>query len=168
MSDDRLLGFYFIKIIVIYVLLFLMMILNLVNMPFLGEDGGNISFLLIGIYFWLIFRPSLIPYPLLFVAGITLDFLSGGLVGLYTLCFMILGVIVRNQRRFLLGQSWSVLWAGFCVASIIITFIQFLAYSLAYYAFAPILPMIFSLVISFLLYPLLLPPLMFLNRLLND
>jgi rod shape-determining protein MreD len=168
MSDNGFFGFHFIKIIGVYSLLFIMMILNLINMPFLGEDGGKLSFLLIGIYFWLIFKPSLIPYPLLFAAGLMLDFLSGGLVGVYTFCFMILGIIVRNQRKFLLGQSWSVVWAGFCVAVVIMTFIQFLAYSLAYLTFPPLLPMCFGFAISCLLYPLLLPPLMLLNRLLND
>jgi rod shape-determining protein MreD len=144
------------------------MILNLINMPFLGGDGGKLSFLLIGIYFWLIFKPSFIPYLLLFAAGLMLDFLSGGLVGLYTFCFMVLGIIVRNQRKFLLGQSWSVVWAGFCVATFIMTFIQFIAYSLAYLTFPPLLPMFYGLTISCLLYPLLLPPLMLLNRLLQD
>lgn len=168
MSDGGFFAVHFLKIALIYVLLFLMVILNLINVPFLGDDGGRLPFLLIGIYFWLIFRPALIPYPLLFMAGLLLDFLSGGLVGLYALCFMVLGIIVRNQRRFLLGQSWSVVWAGFCVASVIVTSIQFLAYSLDHFAFPAFLPMFFGLGISFLLYPLLLPLMMFLNRLLND
>lgn len=168
MADGGFFAVHFLKISFIYCLLFLMLILNLVNMPFLGDDGARLSFLLVGVYFWLIFRPALIPYPLLFMSGLLLDFLSGGLVGLYALCFMVLGIIVRNQRRYLLGQSWSVVWAGFCVATVIITVIQFLAYSLAHFDFPNILPLGFGLAISCLLYPLLLPLMMFLNRLLND
>ena len=168
MSDGSFFAVHFLKIIFIYSLLFFMIILNLTHLPFFGEDGARFSFLLIGVYFWLIYRPALIPYPLLFVSGLLLDILSGGLVGLNALCFMVLGIIVRNQRRYLLGQSWSVVWAGFCVAAIIVSSIQFLSYSLAYLAFPTLLPIFFGLVVSFLLYPVLLPFMMFLNRLLND
>lgn len=168
MSDSGFIGFYFIKVIAVYLLLFLMMTLNLINIPALGEEGGTLSFLLIGIYFWLLFRPSLIPYPVLFLIGLLLDLLSGGLVGLYALCFMMLSIIMRNQRRFLLSQSWPVIWAGFCVAAVLVNVVQYLAYSLAHFSFPPFLPMIYGLGISCLLYPLLLPPMMFLNRLLQD
>ncbi len=161
-------GFYFLKLLGIYVSLFILLILNLVDMPFMEQDTGRLSLLLIGIYFWTIYRPSLLPYPVVFAAGLTLDFLSGGLVGLYALCFMAMVMIVRSQRRFLLGQSWPVIWAGFCVAVLVVTALQIVAYGLSSWSFPPFIPIIFNLLISFCLYPLILPVMMLLNRLLSD
>ena len=168
MSRHSLFGFHSLKLIGLYVLLFLLILLNLVKFPLLGADGGKLSFLLIGIYFWTIYRPSLLPYPIIFVAGLLLDLLSGGLVGLNALCFMVVAMIVRGQRRFLLGQSWSVVWAGFCVAVTLVMGVQYLVYSLDALTILSPIPLIFNLVISYLLYPLILPPMILLNRLLSD
>ncbi len=168
MPRHGLFEFHTIKLISFYASLFLLLLLSLVNLPLLGTDGGKLSFLLIGIYFWTIYRPSLLTYPLVFVSGFLLDFLSGGLVGLYTLCFMVMVMIVRGQRRFLLGQSWPVVWAGYCVAITVVTFIQFFIYSALSLTLLPLIPVGFNLLISFLLYPLLLPPMIIFNRFLAD
>ncbi len=161
-------SFHLIKQAGVYALLFLLLVFNLVDIPFLQDGAGRLSFLLIGIYFWTIYRPSMLPYPLVFAAGLLLDFLSGGLVGLYALCFMVLVMVVRGQRRFLLGQSWPVIWAGFCVAVTLITAIQIIVYGLAAWSLPPLLPAAFGLLTSFFLYPLILPLMMLLNRLLSD
>ena len=168
MSRHQSFGFHSLKLVGLYVVLFLLILLNLVKFPLLGNDGGKLSFLLIGIYFWTIYRPTLLPYLLIFGAGLLLDLLSGGLVGLNALGFMIVAMIVRGQRRFLLGQSWSVVWAGYCVAVTLLMCIHYLVYCMASTTILSPIPLGFNLVISYLLYPLILPPMMLLNRLLYD
>jgi rod shape-determining protein MreD len=161
-------GAYTVKLLILYALLGFFFLLSLVKFPLFGSDGGKLSFLLIGIYFWTIYRPQFVPYVLIFITGILLDLLSGGLVGLNTLCFMIIGIIVRGQRRFLLGQSWPVVWAGYCVAVTIVMILHYLVYSLSSAIFLPFIPLIFNLVISYLLYPLVFPVMIILNKSLND
>lgn len=161
-------GPYIAKLFGLYAVLFLLILLNLVKFPLLGADGGKLSFLFIGIYFWTIYRPGLLPYPLIFLSGLLLDLLSGGLVGLNALCFMVVAMIVRGQRRYLLGQSWSVVWAGYCVAVTLVMLIQYVLYCLSAMVVLPIIPLGFNLLTSYLLYPLLLTPMMLLNRLLYD
>jgi len=168
MSNREISAFYFLKIAGVYLLLLILLMMNLVYIPLLGTEGGRLAFLLVGIYFWSIYRPALLPYPLVFGAGLALDFLSGGLVGLYALCFMIMVIIVKGQRRFLLGQSWPVIWAGFCVAVVVVTSFQFAAYGLSSWVVPPFIPVAYNLIISFLLYPMLLPLMIPLNRLLSD
>jgi len=159
---------YPLKLFALYGLLFLFFIISLVKIPIFGADDGRLSFILIGIYFWTIYRPNLLPYPVIFVCGFLLDLLSGGIVGLNALCFMVIVMIVRNQRRFLLGQSWPVVWAGYCVAVSVVIFLQYLGYSMAASQFLPFIPLLFNLIITYLLYPLVLPLMMFFNRLLFD
>lgn len=168
MSGVGVSGVHFLKLAGIYIFLFVLLLMNLVDVPFLGAEGGRLSLLLIGLYFWTVYRPPLLPYPLVFLAGLILDFLSGGLVGLYALCFMIMTMIVRGQRRFLLGQSWPVVWAGFCVAATVVIVFQFLAYSIAGDAVPPLGSMVYNLIVSSLLYPLILPLMMALNRVMSD
>ena len=168
MSRHSFFGLHTLKLFGLYALLFLFVLLNLVKFPLLGTDGGKLSFLLIGIYFWTIYRPTLLPYPLIFASGLLLDFLSGGLVGLNALCFMIVAMIVRGQRRFLLGQSWSVVWAGYCVAVTLIMGGHYAVYALSTLTVLSPVPLVFNLIISYLLYPLILPPMILLNRVLSD
>lgn len=168
MSRHPFSGMNALKLVGLYAFLFLLILLNLVKFPLLGADGGKLSFLLIGIYFWTIYRPSMLPYTWIFVMGLLLDFLSGGLVGLYALCFMVVAIIVRGQRRFLLGQSWSVVWAGYCVAATLVLCTQYLIYSLDAMTILPPVALGFNLLISYLLYPLILPPMILLNRSLSD
>lgn len=168
MSRHHFFEFYTLKLFGLYVLLCFLILLNLVKFPLLGEEGGKLSFLLMGLYFWTIYRPELLPYPLVFAAGLFLDFLSGGLVGLNALCFMVVAMIVRAQIRFLMGQSWSVIWAGFCVAVTLVMIIQYMVYSLSSMTMLSPVPLIFNLIISYLLYPLILPPMIVLNRFLSD
>lgn len=164
MFSDGISGFHFLKIAGIYAFLVILFVMSVVELPFLGAEGGRLAFFLIGLYFWSVYRPHLLPYPVVFLSGLLLDFVSGGLVGLYALCFMVIVMIVRGQRRFLQGQSWPVIWAGFAVAVCVVMIVQCVAYSLANWALPPLLPIVFNLVISGLLYPLLLPVMMLLNR----
>lgn len=168
MSRHSFFGFHTLKLLGLYVLLFILILLNLVKFPLLGTDGGKLSFLLMGIYFWTIYRPTLLPYPMVFAAGFLLDLLSGGLVGLNALCFMLVAMIVRGQRRFLLGQSWPVVWAGFCVAVTLVMSIQYVVYALDSLTVLSPIALGFNLLISYLLYPLILTPMTLLNRLLSD
>lgn len=168
MFQEGLSGLYFLRLAAVYVLLGVLLAMNVVDVPLLGKDGGRIAVLLAGIYFWSIYRPTLLPYPLVFCGGLVLDFLGGGLVGLYALCFMVMVMLVRGQRRFLLGQSWPVVWAGFCVAAAVVTAFQYLAYAVSALSVPPIAPVAINLIVSTLLYPLLLPLMMLLNRALSD
>lgn len=157
-----------VKIVSLYLFLILLLLLNLAHLPFMSEAGTRPAFLLIGIYFWVIFRPNFIPLPLLFLLGIFLDILSGGLVGLNTLCFMLVALLVNSQRRFLLGQSWQVIWAGFFVAALMVQSIQIIAYGLSEWQVPSLGQALASVVMSVLSYPLLLVPLMGLNRFLAN
>lgn len=104
----------------VYLFLVFLMLLALIDIPWVTTGEIRQGFLVAGLYFWSIYRPTLLPYIVVFLFGITLDFLSGGLLGLNTICFIVLVMIVRSQNRFLLGQSWQMIWAGFMVAIIAI------------------------------------------------
>lgn len=152
----------------IYLFLGLMFFFNLVPVPFIDPEKGRQAFLLAGIYFWTLARPSVLPAVLVFTLGFFLDLIFGGLMGMNTLCFMILTYIVRGQRRYLLGQSWHVLWAGYIVAVAVYYGFQTLVYSLYAFELPDFLALGLDVLISALIYPVLLPFMFGLNRLVSE
>ncbi|HNQ91434.1 MAG TPA: rod shape-determining protein MreD [Alphaproteobacteria bacterium] len=156
------------KSAVVYLGLLFFLLLSLVDIPMISSGEIRQGFLLIGMYFWTIYRPHILPYPVVFMMGLLLDILSGGLIGLNALCFMVLTMIVRSQRRFLLGQSWQMVWAGFFVAVIVVQSFQTAVYAATSAVMPVFWPYAANIVLTGLFYPLFHPVLMALNRFLND
>jgi rod shape-determining protein MreD len=154
----------FLRGVGVYVFLLLLLLLNVANIPLLHEGMTRPAFLLTGIYFWSLTRPSFLPLPLVFAFGFLFDLLSGGAVGLHTLVFLAVAIIVRGQRRFLLGQSWQVVWVGFVVAALLAQLAGGVVHLLSTQSLPSLLPFVAQIAVSALAYPILLFPMMFLNR----
>ncbi|MBT4710871.1 MAG: rod shape-determining protein MreD, partial [Alphaproteobacteria bacterium] len=67
---------------------------------------------LMAVYYWSIYRPDLLPPAAVFVLGVLQDILTGGPVGLLALVLLLVQALAVSQRRILLGQAFSVEWAG--------------------------------------------------------
>ncbi|WNJ99379.1 rod shape-determining protein MreD [Thalassospiraceae bacterium LMO-JJ14] len=68
---------------------------------------------LIGIYFWAVYRPDLMPAAAVFLIGIIHDFLSGLPVGVSALIFLLVLGAALAQRSFFSGKSFVIVWIGF-------------------------------------------------------
>lgn len=156
------------KSAMVYLGLLLFMLLSLVDIPLIATGEVRQGILLIGLYFWTIYRPYLIPAPVIFMMGLFLDLLSGGPIGLNAFSFMLLSMIVRSQRRFLLGQSWQMVWAGFFLAVAAIQGLQTLVFAATLSRMPELIPYLANVTISALFYPLVHPVLVALNKSLND
>lgn len=153
---------------VVYLILLVLLFLSLVNIPALQTGEIRQGFFLIGLYFWTIYRPHMLPYILVFLAGLLMDLVAGGLLGLHAFCFMVLSMIIRGQRRFLLGQSWQMVWAGFFVAMTITQIFQAAAYAIASAAMPDFWRLGSSILLASLFYPLFHPAFMAYNRFLSN
>ncbi len=68
---------------------------------------------------------------MVFFIGVFLDLLAGFPVGLHAILFLIVQWAVRDQRIFLMGQPYIMVWLGFgliCVGYSLIKALFFLAY----------------------------------------
>ncbi|MDB9704530.1 rod shape-determining protein MreD, partial [Rhodospirillales bacterium] len=63
---------------------------------------------LIGIYFWAVYRPDLMPAAAVFLIGILHDFLSGLPVGVSVLIFLVVLGAALAQRSFFFGKSFII------------------------------------------------------------
>jgi rod shape-determining protein MreD len=72
-------------------------------------------FALMGIYFWSVYRPDLLPVAAVFGIGLMQDMLSGGPPGLFAAAYLGVHAVMSWQRRFFVGKSFPVEWLGFAL-----------------------------------------------------
>jgi rod shape-determining protein MreD len=78
-----------------------------------GYAGLTPAFTLMATYHWTIYRPDLLPAPLLFLIGTTQDLLSGGLLGVTAVTLLLVRAIVVPHRHHFVDRPFPFIWAGF-------------------------------------------------------
>ncbi len=84
-------------------------------MPLLSDVAP--AFALMSLYYWLVFRPDLMPYAATFGLGIVQDAVAGAPLGLYALVYLLVHALVLNQRRFIAGKPFWVFWSAFALVA---------------------------------------------------
>jgi rod shape-determining protein MreD len=73
------------------------------------------TFTLMATYHWTIYRPDLLPAPLLFLIGTMQDLLSGGLPGETPVTLLLARAIVLPKRQYFVDRPFPFIWAGFAL-----------------------------------------------------
>ena len=136
-----------------YGLMAILFILNIASLPPPLSISVKIPFILIAIYYWSIYRPTFLPAIFVFAAGLLFDLLSGAPLGLNALIFMAAHWIIADQRKFLMAQSFFVIWLGFIMLDTTVMLVQWLVYGLIQMNFASILTIIPDIIIGGVAYP---------------
>lgn len=137
-------------------IIILFLFLNVVSfsMPHAGDFKP--FFLLMAVYYWAIYRPTVMPVAYTFALGLLLDFLTNLPLGLSALVLLALQTIVRRSRLFLMGQPYMMVWLGFAVLSLAYTFSFWFLMSIANGGFVPaasLVQMLVAALLSVLLFP---------------
>jgi rod shape-determining protein MreD len=112
------------------------------------------GFVLMAVYHWSIYRPDLLPFAAVFLAGLALDLLNGAPLGVSSLVFLIGRAVVLSQRKLFVGRSFAVVWAGFLALVAAAEALEWaLACALHGVALDP-RPFLFQAVLTVALYPL--------------
>jgi len=133
-------------------LLFLFM-WNMTPLPFTGGDFINPHLYLMGVYYWSMYRPTLVPPWLCFLAGIVTDIVINAPVGLNAFTFTLIQWIVNGQRRFLMGQPYIAIWAIFGLIVFAISIGQWTVLGLLHMRFPGFSSAIIDAAASFFLFP---------------
>lgn len=70
---------------------------------------------LMGVTYWAIWRPDLLPAWVAFLVGLLTDVVGGTPLGVNALVLLLVQGLAASQRRFFLGKSFIVAWWGFGV-----------------------------------------------------
>lgn len=111
---------------IVYALLAVLFLLNIVSWPFVPDSIFKPYLILIAVYYWAIYRPTLIPAPLCFFAGLIYDLITGVPPGLFAGLFVLTFWVVRNQRRFLMGQTYIATWFIFILVALTVSLTEWL------------------------------------------
>jgi len=84
--------------------------------------------ILMAVYYWAIFRPTIMPPVVVFLIGLMLDILTYAPLGLHALLLVAVQWVVRGQRVFLTGQPFVMIWIGFGFTATLYASAQFLIY----------------------------------------
>ncbi len=109
---------------------------------------------LIGVYYWILHRPDLITFPVLFVVGLFQDLLTGGPLGVSGFVFLTIGWLVLSQRRVLAGMPVLVVWSGFAMIAAVAVGLEWLIISGLYGEILPVRPAIYRALVTGAAYPI--------------
>jgi rod shape-determining protein MreD len=101
--------------LLIYLFLALCFFMDLIFIPGFSDMLIRPSLTLMCLFYWAIFRPTLIPFGLVFAMGLLFDATAGTYLGLHALIWMGCVWAVTMQRRFLQGQNFPMLWVIYAV-----------------------------------------------------
>lgn len=105
------------------------------------------------IYYWSLYRPSMFGITYVFVLGLITDFVTGVPVGLNALGYVCVHWIVTSQRKFLVAQSYAVIWIGYILACLMCLSMQWAVFSLYHFNSADIHVPLMKLAVSIFVYP---------------
>lgn len=130
-----------------------LLMLNLVGitLPYIGLIHAQLF--LIGVYYWSIYRPTLLPAWLVFVFAGTIDLIGSYPLGLNMLVLVLVRWIVTEQRRFLMAQTFAMLWLGYGVVALSHMLIMWALLSTLSLHIIPVLAPLASTFLGVMLFP---------------
>ena len=88
-------------------------------------------FSLMAIYYWGLFRESLMPFWFVFLLGLLQDALLWSPLGASSLTFLLFRMLVLGQKRLLTRDTFWSLWMGYAVLSLFACLVFWMAVSYA-------------------------------------
>jgi len=110
-------------------------------------------FALMGIYFWSVYRPDLLPMAAAFGIGLTQDMLSGGPPGLFAAAYLVVQAVMSGQRRFFVGKAFRVEWLGFALVAPLLYAAVWLVGSIYYFRLLPAAEIVVQVLLALAFYP---------------
>lgn len=131
----------------------LFFVLSLQNFNFFFELDVRFSFILIFLFFWAIYKPTLFHPTYIFFLGFLYDCVLGLALGFHSFIFLIFYFIISKQRLFIIGQSYFVVLCLFSMACSAAYLVEWIFYSLIHFSAQAYMPVFFNCVYTIALFP---------------
>jgi len=106
------------------------------------------------VYYWSLFRPNVLPFILLFVAGLIQDIMVGFPMGVSALSFLLIRIVVTVCRRFITAHQFWVVWAGFAITTLTLVVMTWSIMNVFFDHHGDILAMFLMVLLNWIIYPL--------------
>lgn len=108
---------------------------------------------LIGVFFWSVHRPDLMPIWAVFLLGFAQDLLTGAVIGPGIVGLLIAHALVVWQLRFFLAASFAVIWVAFMLVAAAALGTTWLLTCLALMTYVEPAPLFFQYLVTLAFYP---------------
>jgi rod shape-determining protein MreD len=143
----------FARLFAAYIHIIFLFFLDVISFSLPGIAETRPFFFLMAVYYWSIFRPTLMPPSIVFISGIMLDIISGIPVGVSSFILLTVGWVISTQRTYLMSQSYLVIWFGFFLTCIPTYIFNWGVISLIRGEIIPVMPSVASAVLSIFIFP---------------
>lgn len=136
-----------------YCLLAVFLMLDMIsfNVPYFNEIRP--SFTLMALFYWSIYRPSMVPSWLAFLLGLLIDIVSGLPLGLNALLYVIVARIIQSQRKIFMGQVFLSIYIGYVLASAGVAVLEWAIFCLIGFEIVAFKPVMGSMLLGFAFFP---------------
>jgi len=108
---------------------------------------------LIGVFFWSVHRPYLMPIWAVFLIGLLQDLLIGSVIGPGIIGLLIAHALVVWQHRFFLAASFAVIWCAFMLVAAAALAATWLLNCIAMLSYVDPAPLFFQYLVTMAFYP---------------
>ena len=111
--------FHVLRVMLAYAVFVLLLLILMSNWALPYFMALKPQLLLIVIFYWTLYRPTLMPPWVILAGGVFLDLMSPVVpMGAHAASYLLIASILKPRRRFMMGQSFMVVWAVFVMAVI--------------------------------------------------
>ncbi|MBL4804594.1 MAG: hypothetical protein JKY71_06980 [Alphaproteobacteria bacterium] len=144
----------FARLCVPYVFMAFLLIISLISVPYPLALLFDAPFLLMIVFYWSVFRPTLVPPLLVFAVALAYDLLVGmTLPGLSAVLLLVLRLGLIDQRRYLMAQGFALIWLAYAGVSLLYVFAQWSAFSLANFQLLPYRDFVTAYIVGIVVFP---------------
>ena len=143
----------FARFCVAYCLIVVFLMLDMIsfNVPYFNEIRP--SFTLMALFYWSIYRPSMVPPWLAFFLGLLIDIISGLPLGLNALLYVMVARIIQNQRKIFMGQLFVSIYIGYVLVSTGLATLEWGIFCLSGFEIVSFKPVMGSILLGFAFFP---------------
>lgn len=136
--------------------LLLLLVVVISGTPFLFsiQSMPQLYFSWMVIYYWALFRPTVLPFIILFASGLMQDIMLGMPLGLSALAFLLIRLCVTSLRRFITAHQFWVVWGGFAILALLLVAMHWLVMDVFFDHQASFVSMLLSAALNWIIYPL--------------
>ncbi|MBI1301320.1 MAG: hypothetical protein GC137_06635 [Alphaproteobacteria bacterium] len=145
---------YIFRLSVPYITMFFLVSVNLSYLHLPLSFSVTLPIALMVIYYWSIYRPTLIPPAFVFILGVLMDLVGNLPVGLTAFLFLFVRHIISDQRLFLTGQPFFMIWLGFFVVSSVLFAAEWFLFGLTSLQWTPLQPVAANIILGALVFPM--------------
>ena len=124
-------------------------------LPIRVTDFGPIvpAVALIGVFFWSVHRPDLMPIWAVFIIGFVQDLLAGGAWGPGIVGLLVAHALVVWQHRFFLAASFVLIWCVFMLVAAVAMAVTWMFTCMAMMTYIDPEPVFFQFLMTVAVYP---------------